>query len=486
MNKQQLEEHVHDHAHDHAHGHVHDHSHDHDHGADPFHPQLGAPIDTSELDPANRSLAEALRLSFNILKIVMIVLIVFFAFSGAFKVNEGEVAMLLRFGKLQPTIIKPGAAVAWPRPIDQVIRIPTSIDQVNIEEAFWFEVRPEDRNKTLDQLGPKTQLQPGTDGSLITGDRNIVHGKWSISYQINQDEADLFVRNVAASPERRQMQERARERVRHAAERAIVHVVATVPAEQFIRGQELSAEIKQLTQEKLDELESGITIMMVATSQAIPPLSVRGEFDAVTRAFSEQATRQEEAQREAEKILSDAAGPAHKALALAIDYYETARRDDNAADADKGLKAINDLLEGVRVSEALAPLQGDARADQARLRMIAGDATLGGEASKMLSEARSYARSAEVEVQAEADRFNRLVTQYGGVDAKQIYLARRWYELLSQILKTDVRVEVQPPGVERVMDINPDPRWQRYLEEKKHRAEQELEKQRRDLTRQGR
>src|SRR5687768_7765630 len=104
----------HDHDHTHATGHDHDHVHGHDHGhshggaGDPFHPRLGAPIDTSELDPANRSLAEALRLSFAILFIIMIALVVLFLFSGVYKVNENEVAVVLRFGELKQGVVKPG------------------------------------------------------------------------------------------------------------------------------------------------------------------------------------------------------------------------------------------------------------------------------------------------------------------------------------------------------------------------------------------
>lgn len=493
MNKQQLEEeptHDHAHGHDHGHDHAHGHSHDHAHGeggGDPFHPRLGAPIDTSELDPANRSLAEALRLSFAILTFIMIALVVLFALSGVYKVNENEVAVELRFGRLKEGVLRPGGPYfRFPKPIEQIIRIPTSLGQVNIDEAFWVEVRPEDKTKSFDQLSPKSQLQPGTDGSLITGDRNIVHGKWDISYQISPDQADQFIRNVSASTDPKQMQRQAEQRVRHAAERAIVHVVATVSAERFIRGEDLSADIKAATQEKLEELGSGITIMTVATSQAKPPLSVLSEFNAVALAFSQQATLQEQARKEAEQILSGAAGPAHRPLAVAIDYYETARRDGDEQAAEKGLAAINALLAGESAGEALARLGDDERLDQERLARIDAGATLGGEASAVLSEAHSFRRTAEEEVRSEAARFTTLLNQYGNDADKQTYLARRWFEVLSDIVAKDVTIQIRPPGTHVYMDVNDDPRWQRHLEEKKYRAEQEAEKKARDLTQQGR
>ena len=50
------------------------------------------------LDPAQQSLAEALRLSFGILKITMLALLVVYALSGTFSVGSNEVAVRLRFG----------------------------------------------------------------------------------------------------------------------------------------------------------------------------------------------------------------------------------------------------------------------------------------------------------------------------------------------------------------------------------------------------
>ncbi len=76
-------------------------------------PDSGAAARPDEsLDPGARSLAEALTVCFGLLKIVMALLIVAFLFSGAFNVNEGEVAVRLRFGRLQGApgqqVIEPG------------------------------------------------------------------------------------------------------------------------------------------------------------------------------------------------------------------------------------------------------------------------------------------------------------------------------------------------------------------------------------------
>src|SRR5436190_20274143 len=71
-------------GHDDEHGHVHD---------------VPLAVVEEPLDPANQSLADALRASFRVLKAVMLLLIVIFLFSGMFMVDQNEVVVLSRLGK---------------------------------------------------------------------------------------------------------------------------------------------------------------------------------------------------------------------------------------------------------------------------------------------------------------------------------------------------------------------------------------------------
>ncbi|HEX7010798.1 MAG TPA: hypothetical protein VF184_12515, partial [Phycisphaeraceae bacterium] len=120
--------HQHDHHHHHDDGHDHDHEHGHDHHLE-------------ELDPAQQSLSDALRVSFLILKAVMVVLLVLYLFSGVFSVTEGqEQAVRLRFGRI---VGRPGQQVyerGWhlglPYPIERVIKVPVAPRQVSLANAF--------------------------------------------------------------------------------------------------------------------------------------------------------------------------------------------------------------------------------------------------------------------------------------------------------------------------------------------------------------
>jgi regulator of protease activity HflC (stomatin/prohibitin superfamily) len=101
----------------------------------------GRPAD-EELDAAGKSLSEALRISFIILKVIMIVLVVAFLLSGFVTVDSGEQALVLRFGKIQGVgeerLLGPGLHWIFPYPVDEIVRIPVE-EKVNLlVNSFWY------------------------------------------------------------------------------------------------------------------------------------------------------------------------------------------------------------------------------------------------------------------------------------------------------------------------------------------------------------
>src|ERR1044072_3078349 len=93
----------HDHPHDHDHDH---HGHGHSHGEIKLKESGGAPApepagipERAQEDAGSAALSEALRSSFAIVKVLMIVLVIAFFASGIFTVNSQQKAIILRFGK---------------------------------------------------------------------------------------------------------------------------------------------------------------------------------------------------------------------------------------------------------------------------------------------------------------------------------------------------------------------------------------------------
>jgi len=153
------------------------------------------------LDPAQQSLADALRVMFFILKLVMIAVVVAFIFSGCYSVESQNVAVRLLFGRIvgetpkQQVIEAGGPYFAAPYPIMQVVMVPITNRTVNIDKAFWLEVPAGGAGRTVaEQAGRAGPLDPEKDGSLLTADANIVHARWAMNYRVTNPVQ--FIRRV--------------------------------------------------------------------------------------------------------------------------------------------------------------------------------------------------------------------------------------------------------------------------------------------------
>ena len=438
-----------------SHGHDEGRPHGH-HDDDPLHPHVGAPVDTEGMDPASRSLNDALRISFTVLKFVIIALLIALALSGTHNVEEGRVAVRLLFGAIQgdpgERVLQPGGPYFWPpEPIGRFIEVDTTLQQVSLDEAFWFALRPGQQMQRLEEMQGGGPLVPGIDGSLLTADKNIVHGRWTINYHVEGGaDAVNFIRNVSAAQDVDEMREQARQVVRFAAERAIVHGVAQVPAEDFVSSVVDREMIRQLIQRELESLNSGITVTQVQLDQSTPPLAVRGAFRAVSQAQSERARKIEQARQQASTILNEAAGAGYRQLLDAIDAYEEARLRGNQQAIAQADATISNLLN----SEAVT-----------------------GRVSEIISAARLYEQSHVSEVQAEAEQFQRLLPEFRA--NPRIVLNRRWQDTLQRILGGQVESFYLPAteGKTLYLEVNPDPRIQQrretqaYLQQQQQRAQ---------------
>ncbi len=299
--------------HDHTHGHDH-HHHDHDHG----HAHGHEPPPTFE-DPAQQSLVNALRSSFGILRVLMLVLVVMYLFSGVFKIGPGEQGLIARFGKLVQNesagsrmkgtpVFEQGWQLALPDPFDQKITI-TGRTQSFSTATFLFSVRPEDLSRPLSEIAPQTGsgLKPGQDGAMLTGDRNLSHGLWEVEYRI--DDADRFVRNVGESLKALEPL------LKRLLEAAVVREVAAWRVEDVTRERvdDVRRAVQGRLQKKLDDLQSGLVLVEVR-AKTIEPGGVRDAFNEVSRAENEKESKIKEAMQKAVELLASAAGSRYPSM----------------------------------------------------------------------------------------------------------------------------------------------------------------------------
>ena len=335
------------------------------------------------IDPAQESLGQALRAGFNVLRIIIVLMLAFYCFSGVFQVNPGEQGLIVRFGRLLKntsvdpkykgrTIFGEGWHFALPDPFDQKIRISGELYKPHIY-AFCFPLNEEQRSKELTKLNLGEivpfvdSLTPGVHGAMLSGDRNLSYGLFAIEYHI--DDAAAFVENIsdtAAGFENT---------LRRLAENVIVRTVAGIPVERIIRTQtdetegDFTRTIKRRLKEDLDKINAGVVIDNVE-ARTIEPGRVRAAFLEVVKAKSDLQRDKDEARQEANRILSEAAGPEYENVLSAIEQYGAAQT--TGADADKlnGLRqGIDGILDKAEGKVAARLRQAGSRANEIRERV---------------------------------------------------------------------------------------------------------------------
>lgn len=274
------------------------------------------PSQTSQesLDHANQSLAQALTLSFRILQGIMILLVVLFLSSGVFIVDQNQEAMVLRFGQVQGSladrILRPGLHWALPYPLSEVIKIPTheiklSDNGSETMNDFWYEVDPKAK-----QLA--TNLDPELDGYCLTGDANIIHCQWQVRYIIS-DPYSYYIQWSDVE-----------QLLRYTICNCIVKVTASckIPNDAVLGNliDKIGPEVKELAQQQLDALQTGIKIQGFAVTQVVPPRQIQEAFDSVLKAKIEQEKKIAEANNYYEQVVARADGEKAEILAKARNY----------------------------------------------------------------------------------------------------------------------------------------------------------------------
>jgi membrane protease subunit HflK len=401
------------------------------------------------LDAAQQSLAEALRVSFAILKLAMAALLIAYAFSGTFSVGSNEVALRLRFGDYVGDpgnrVLERGTYLAAPFPIEQVVKVDTRPSSLVLDKEFWFETTAQESGMTRRQLqGQKAlPLNPLRDGSLISGDSSIIHAKWTLTWRVSDPVA--FLTNVGTK-------QLAGDIVRLVAQQGIVQAVAQLAADDLLRGivnRELAV---GLMQDRLDGMRSGLVIDQLALDKVSAPMRVAGSFDAVTSAESDRAGRIVAAQQERARILGETAGEASSEILEAMSAYEQAvERGDDA-----GASAIQE-----RIDASLADLR-------------IGDTPIGGDVARIINTSKTYRTQIVERVGSEAQSFELLLPQYER--NPRLVLAKLWEDARETILTGDVETFYTVPG-QLELQLNRDPELQKERQKEQLRSKKRLQKE---------
>ncbi|MFH1883761.1 MAG: SPFH domain-containing protein [Planctomycetota bacterium] len=311
-------------------------------------PQAPDKSATEDLDAAGKSLSEALRISFIILKVIMAVLIFAFLASGFKTVGSDEQALVLRFGKIRGVgenrVLKPRTRPYWifPYPVDTMVKIPVEKKVDLTVRSFWYYQSPERMlsEPSIEKTRFLPELDPIKDGYCITrseeqnetisgsggSDYNIVHCKWQLTYQI--DAPERFFRNIYVEDVKPGdiyfdvITESITPLLQNLFEDAIVTATVnyTIDDVMFEKVASLTEHIRGLLQDKLDTIESGIKVVRVQLTDKTWPRQVDVAFQASVSASQGSEQTISKARTDAENTVIEAAGLAQEKTAEARAY----------------------------------------------------------------------------------------------------------------------------------------------------------------------
>jgi modulator of FtsH protease HflK len=227
-------------------------------------------------DAGSQALAEALRSSFAIVKIVMLLMVIAFFSSGFFQVGPQEKAVILRFGKPvgegQKVLLSSGLHWSFPYPIDEVVKIPITELQKVSSTVGWYFTTPE-QELSGEELPAGASLNPAIDGYAITADRNIIHTRATLYYHI--DDPIRFVFNF----------ESASNTAQNALDNALLFTAAKFNVDDILlnRVNEFREAVQSRVTDLTEQEQLGIVIDQCEV-QSVPPRQLQTVFAQVTTA----------------------------------------------------------------------------------------------------------------------------------------------------------------------------------------------------------
>ncbi len=271
------------------------HDHNHSHVAE----ETQVAEDTHVVEDARtRALAEALQSSFKVIRVLMVVLAVAFLGSGITKVGSGEQGLLLRFGAYQPPPLEPGLHIAWPNPIDQIVKVDVSEDFKITSDVGWRTSESENPEESFN-------FDPGYAGYTLTGDGNTVHIKAVMNFKLGKSKEAIKAYAFEFDDVTGFLQS--------ALDNAVYHASASRSAlDAYTTGKsKLEEDILNRIKKVVNEAhELPITEITLTTLKVDIPEGVKSDYEAFLTSEAERQGKVNEARGEAARIVAKAEGDA--------------------------------------------------------------------------------------------------------------------------------------------------------------------------------
>ncbi len=330
--------------------------------SDPHEHEGEAPDAQPAFDEASASLAEALRTSFHVLTVIIVVLLAVFLLQGLFTVQSDQKAIILRFGAFEEGRVKDqGMHYAFPYPIDRIVRVWVRPRKLEVN-TFWSTITEQAKDQKLEKGMELPKPVEGAENAvMMTGDLNVLMAQWDVTYRIRSDNQAIveYYRTIGegAAGEGVEMQ-----LVRDALQGAAIRETASMKVfDIYPRNKEVLVEaVKKSLADTLGKLECGLEVDRVTLRELQPPPSVKPAFDNVLATTQAMAELRVSADRERERTLIEAAGEVGIPLGDDIEKWWVAR-DAGDKEAMTAVEAdMSQLFEPKRVGGQVRSLIAEA------------------------------------------------------------------------------------------------------------------------------
>ncbi len=405
------------------------HSHHHHH-----HPPAGDLPGEAPLDAANQSLADAMRASFNILKFIMVVLVVLYAFSGVRIVDEDSEAVVFRFGKLN-RVKGSGASIAFPFPIEETLIFATKKDNSFRSLDHWPKVKEGQINEPLSKVRNSGILNPGLDGSLLTADNGIVHIQWDVKYRVKN--LERYVLNVGD-----ESTTEVEVLIKSLLNDATINAVSSYSAEDVTRGSttDVAFKVRSMVNERLEQLETGVHVVALDIPHSSVPGPTMIAFDNVAKAQSERDKAVQEAHQQRIKVLNATAGNSWRELAT----YQTRT-------GERHVGLLDQLDAAIETNDEAKQKKLEAEIDQ----ILENEAS--GAAGEQIRLARGYYTKVVQQIEGDVDQYHAVLDEY--LESPDLLIHRLWEQTRQRVLQQKGLTKhfVASNAMELRIHIEPDP-----------------------------
>jgi membrane protease subunit HflK len=229
--------------------------------------------------------------------ILVIAVVVCIALSGLKIVDSGNVAVVLRFGRIvgdsyEEQVHEPGLLLAFPYIIDEVVVIPTD----NVIEQL-----------VTTHYTDGNIMSGSSGGYVITGDQNIAVISASVKYVISDPVAYALHVNDANLM------------INASVSNAMITEAAKIGVDSLLTDgkDEFNASVLSAAADKLKAADIGVTISTLELTQVSMPTEVRAIYEQVNSSTVQAATMLQEAEQYRTKVIAQATTSANNEIASA-------------------------------------------------------------------------------------------------------------------------------------------------------------------------